>query len=130
MKIRNGFVSNSSSSSFCMVGISTLDIKEGLEVFGLVRRKEKYWGLDADDERDDFYYWAPAKKLKDVTFIKEDEERYVSMVGIMLGDNFEKEGKTFSDLKNQLIEQMASVGVKINPKKVKLFIEPHYGSYA
>ena len=57
MKIRNGFVSNSSSSSFCLYGYSIYDIREFLEKIKNYIDNDKYkeivCGIDDIDDIDD-----------------------------------------------------------------------------
>ena len=51
MKIRNGFVSNSSSSSFCILGVTSGDIAQQIDVEKLFNKdNEEDWDEDYDGE--------------------------------------------------------------------------------
>jgi len=55
MKIRTGFVSNSSSSSFCILGVTSGDIAQQIDVERLFNKdNEEDWDEDWYDKADEF----------------------------------------------------------------------------
>lgn len=55
MKIRNGFVSNSSSSSFCILGVTSGEIAERIDVEKLFNKdNEEDWNEDWCEIADEF----------------------------------------------------------------------------
>ncbi len=89
MKIRNGFVSNSSSSSFCILGITSEElIKNGLKL-----------PEEIEESGDDYEYWYQYDKDFAVVYGIEDYyEQYV------IGRSVEKldENKTILESKKEI----------------------------
>lgn len=77
MKIRNGFVSNSSSTSFCILGIkrSTLDTNEGLPFNKLIVEEEGIYDIEGDS-----IIGAPPNDMKDDETLLEFKTRIVTEI--------------------------------------------------
>ncbi len=70
MKIRTGFVSNSSSSSFCLIGTSDeATIREWAQITGLITKLKKEHG--ADEDEDDVYFGFGHEEKSGITFAGE-----------------------------------------------------------
>ena len=103
MKIRNGFVSNSSSTSFCIVGIDINPyyekdkhpVKEILLNILTKNGKKDMW--DYDD------FWGGSLDLGDGLAAYGSEE--FEYIGIDVLENF-KRGMTFEEMKKTLIENI------------------------
>jgi hypothetical protein len=111
MKIRNGFVSNSSSSSFIVHGVQ-LSLDESSNLFD----GDNYWNFSRDNnlciEQDRFYFGG-------------DLEGYI--VGVNGGD-FEdgqvtKIKNLTEDDKEKIVEKLKSVGIEKTVEDVNIYIQ-------
>ena len=111
MKIRTGFVSNSSSSSFCIVGISVQD-GELSDLFDV--GEECY-------EFEDYYKFA-YKCLKD---LDEHYGIYDYADSMIVGKKITrmKGDQTLNDFKKEIFEQLKQAGYKGNLDSIGIFID-------
>lgn len=116
MKIRQGFISNSSSSSFVIVGIT--DNPENLELIKKLVEIEKVKdeGFGGCNEGKEFLYLGGEHYY-------DDKEPYVPYyVGINVEDKLED--RTVADLRLEFIAKVkAMTEVELSPKDVQL----HFG---
>ena len=111
MKIRTGFVSNSSTSSFLIYGVAL----DWSEVLDLLKKGETSEAVDADEDEEDDYeedeydnvYEALEEALKDTDIeehIPYDDQVYIGLSWSGVCDN--ETGKQFKD---RASEQIAKV---------------------
>ena len=132
MKIRNGFVSNSSTSSFCIIGF---DIGKDKKALAKVKKLNK--GLGIGEENDDDYfddytftdYLQEHLKIDDIIFrVGNGENECESgevVVGILLADNSSDDSSNpdpeefnLQDFSKKLEKIRNTFGIKcINPTK-------------
>ena len=111
MKIRNGFVSNSSSSSFIMYGISTNSI---------------------ENDNDDLNYYEFLKSLcseigNKITFLADDDTYYIGY-GVSW-DDYENGSTDIDNIVNETHKQSilkAAEKLKLINPKIKLFYGTRY----
>jgi len=85
MKIRNGFVSNSSSASFCIVKSDLTPLQ-----LDMIRNGEKYLNIMTDARYLDFYnkddYWDICEDLEEIkghtTIDNFDMRSYLTYIGV------------------------------------------------
>ncbi len=116
MKIRNGFVSNSSSSSFLIVGVDN---------FSDVRLSQL---VERDGMEEGFGSYNNGKTLVFLGGAYEYDEKYnpVNYRPYYVGVEAEqalKDGRTVAELKKDFLEKTAALGVTFSEKEVDL----HYG---
>jgi len=122
MKIRLGFVSNSSSSSFCVYGLSLRSI----DFINYSKRKNpmtehEYEELDMDQTAQlvDKIIEKHIKKYKlnnELRYELDDEYVYVGRPYETLGEN--ETGHAFKELAKKILEQLLPNADEINPRHI------------
>jgi len=121
MKIRKGFVSNSSSTSFCIVGISAWD-NEAREVDTIVTELAK---ADDCDEMGGYGY----SEGRTLLFIggegygEDEDDPYEPDYAGLEAEADLKAGKTVQDIAAEFIAKAKALGFDIPKERVTL----HYG---
>ena len=129
MKVRNGFVSNSSSSSFVLVGVSRWSNKDIAEKLlkALGFTEENFDEADEDimcpqgfevADQGEFF-----NKINKISLFVVDNE--ISCVGINIKNDLEA-GKTVDEMKKELVNKAKALGVKIKVTDIK-FLCQQYG---
>ncbi len=119
MKIRKGFVSNSSSSSFCIVGLGrTWQASKATRVIGKIS-KAAGWNENSYCSHG-IWHADKLDTFDDLEFLGDEEIYYVGMgLKSML-----QEGMTLGEMRTAFIELVDELtGLKIGPEEVDL----HYG---
>lgn len=101
MKIRNGFVSNSSSSSFCIFGINIKDDKYNLDYDSLDLK-----GVNLDHEYAVNEY---------------DDSQYMGMNPEKLGEN-----ETLAQFRQRIVDEFAKIGVNVEPSELSWITDGGY----
>lgn len=103
MKIRTGFVSNSSSSSFCILGVTSCDIARQIDVKKLFNKdNDEDWyevsdkfGFDAENGLEDYYadycIGIDIDKLDQIIPIIEQKKHLADSLNEKFGTKFTKE---------------------------------------
>jgi len=103
MKTRQGFVSNSSSSSFCILGL----VKD--ERFDDENVKTSQWG-DLDLSGTDL---ATAYGI----------EEYYGQTLVGIHPWAMKEDETLSEFKKRIVSELASIGVEVNESEIEWHVD-------
>lgn len=101
MKIRQGFVSNSSSSSFCIFGINIKGDKYNLDVDKLDLN-----GVNLDHE---------------YAINEYDDSQYMGLNPNKLGEN-----ETLAQFRQRIVDEFAKINVVIDPKDLSWITEGGY----
>lgn len=110
MKIRTGFVSNSSSSSFCIFGICVSSVRE------LLATNEKLKGKVtlADDEDDEYSSYEIADQIAEAI----DMETFCPYEGyVYIGRSWRgiKDDETGAQFKQSVIDKLKEFGITEKP---------------
>lgn len=116
MKIRNGFVSNSSSCSFLIVGIlgwsTTKDLTETIKEMAKADGcKEMGWGG---------YSIGRTLRFLGGENGYDEQEYEPAYVGIEIADELNKNNKTVGELKQEFLEKAKALGFDIPEERVEL----------
>jgi hypothetical protein len=109
MKVRNGFVSNSSTSSFCLFGIA-LGGTDDLEKMGMIF-------TDRDDPYDEIYKLVQDSGL-DIVFDNDNDVIYVGLHPDCMG---------LDETKRQFQARVRELMTKLLPDSVSEKLEIHEG---
>jgi len=115
MKIRQGFVSNSSSSSFLAVGIDRYSkyFNKALEAIDFYEDWQKVEDLEPKFNHYDHGQFV--SKETDICVINDD----ANFVGLLAGKRFMRNMK-FSQIQTEFRDKMKSLGVVIPRNEIKL----------
>ena len=119
MKVRNGFVSNSSSCSFLIVGVSAYGGRDGSDLSETLKEMAKADGCEEMG-------WGGYSEGKTLVFLggeEDEEEEYApDYVGIEAEQDL-KNNKTIGELKQEFLTKVKALGFDIPEERVDL----HYG---
>ena len=120
MKVRNGFVSNSSSCSFLIVGVSAYGGRDGVDLSETVKEMAKADGCEEMG-------WGGYSEGRTLVFLGgeggyDDEEYEPNYVGIEAEQDL-KNNKTIGELKQEFLDKVKALGFEIPEERVDL----HYG---
>ncbi len=121
MKIRNGFVSNSSSSNFMIVGLDE-EYKQENEEFKAILKAEELPPVDEDGNEDEEFYSSYGKFEVDskIGFSYYGHEDGIAYMGWDAVELF-KQDKRLSQIKREIIRKVREVyRIKIPEEKLEL----------
>ena len=123
MKIRNGFVSNSSTSSFCIYGIS---IENGSEDMNVLLKKYGLLTEEEDESGDNFY-----EKLDDLTERLEKEGLEVHQypdAGTYIGRSWSgvKDNETGKEFKKDVETKLKEIFDGKLPEDIDTYAEAYH----
>jgi hypothetical protein len=99
MKVRHGFVSNSSSTSFCILGVCASSIEglntEQVDLYDLLEDSELDYQCGIEDYYDDFVIGISPSSLDENLTIKQSKERIADLINKKFGTEFTSEKITF-----------------------------------
>lgn len=124
MKIRTDFVSNSSSTSFVLLG-KTMDFKDFIKLVEAAGWKRQ------DDEDDDYYTDGTSEDLWDIKdWLTKKTKGFIEVEGA--GDDYGisdivvgadpskmKDSNTLKDFKDKIIDALKKVGIIAKPSEIK-----------
>ncbi len=117
MKIRNGFVSNSSSSSFVAVCVNDKNIIEKfLEIFEYT--EEQISEAEYEGHEDFAYFDHAIVKHVPTGLHIHTTDGQIYWIGIEITDLLQKDLKV-SECKEILVNVLADVKIKVTPKKIE-----------
>ena len=121
MKIRTGFVTNSSSTSFCIVG-QTFDNSEiekwfdkAFDVIAALHKKKTGEDLDKEAMMDEGDLGYQLGELLDLN-VEHDYDGECYYIGINI--ELMKDNQTLGEVKQSVADKMAQYGLK--PKKIEI----------
>jgi hypothetical protein len=112
MKTKNGFVSNSSSTSFCIYGINMnlVDMVEKLKSFNLFSEDE-IQDLFSEDEIEDIDFWKIGKKIDmEIYEYYEGEEAYIGKSWSSIKDD--QTGREFKEEVERKLNEIFGNNIK------------------
>lgn len=116
MKIRTGFVTNSSSTSFCIVGASfdrdeALEwVKKSLKVIAAVYKQRTGEDLNTEAIEEEFPY-SLTDIVPDLAIYSDD---YTCYMGLNIENMKDKD--TLGDFKKRATDLLTSIGIKMSGK--------------
>jgi len=122
MKIRTDFVSNSSSSSYCIMGTDDDSI---IKKFIDANKKELIGECECEDPEDDCYCYFESggygtASCKGLTIVGNNPSE-CSAIGVDIGQSdFKNDEMTFGQFKANVAAQFKEAGIEIDVKKLQL----------
>ena len=129
MKIRSCFISNSSSSSFCILEIIDHSVlSKILDSVGIPHEVDKYGCLVDEDYADENSLYGRVKELPNTNIqLFFCEEGYLQYAGIPVIPLL-NQGLNLKEMQNQLsIEVKATIGRKVHPNDLQVICGEWYG---
>lgn len=104
MKIRSGYVSNSSSSSFCLLGIY----------------------LPENFSEDDFYDILNNKTFQTILYIENGIDNYYDQKIIGVTPDRMKDDETLAQFKERICQEFKKFDLDVKPSELEWFIDGGY----